>query len=267
MKQSVRLFLKSFLLSFIIIGGVAAVILIVMIQSQTKEESPTTQYVYQASKDEDLTTLLIFTPSRGGEAERFLLLHISAMQNRISIAELPITMKTTVNGKTDTISGMYDYGGAFYAVRGVSEKLEITIHRYMRIDYNGLIQIVDYLGGMAYTPSEMVETIWEDGSMTVIQPVEQMIDGRRFLALAKQGDIAQLLSILCQQQINKEFEEKLDDFYSTLMNETDSNCSSLDYELRKFGWKQMLRQETAEFTIIPIESDESAWIEEIKNHF
>lgn len=267
MKQSVRLFLKSFLLSFIIIGGIAAVIFIAMIQSQTKEESPTTQYVYQASKDEDLTTLLIFTPSRGGEAERFLLLHISAMQNRISIAELPITMKTTVNGKTDTISGMYDYGGASYAVRGVSEKLEITIHRYMRIDYNGLIQIVDYLGGMAYTPSEMVETIWEDGSMTVIQPVEQMIDGRRFLALAKQGDIAQLLSILCQQQINKEFEEKLDDFYSTLMNETDSNCSSLDYELRKFGWKQMLRQETAEFTIIPIESDESAWIEEIKNHF
>lgn len=246
MKKSVSVFLKSFVISFLILSSLSGVLLYVFVAGQEAEqEEPTTQYIYPTTEEEDITLLFTLSRRRGETADHFLLMKLSPVDNAVICTQMPEKMKATVNITTGTLSELYDYGGAEMVIRAVENVFSLKVDRYVRLDDAALIQVVDKLGGMEYQVEEEYRYTDADGLEMVVQPGRQWIDGRRFLTMIRSGkvDAGMLTAQLMAQQWGQGLAQRLDSCFQTLVNLADSNINVLDYEYRKESFLQMLEQE------------------------
>lgn len=71
-------------------------------------------------------------------------------KKQVSILGLPRDTRVTIPGRRghDKINAAYAYGGTKKAIQTVSNLLQIPIHHYMVVDWQGFIKIVDILGGV-----------------------------------------------------------------------------------------------------------------------
>lgn len=186
--------------------------------------------------------LFIVCDWRGGQAELFCIVKINPVKQKFNFAVIPAQTVATVNIRTDTIAGHYDYGGSLMAVDAVSNACGIKINRYVRFARDDLCEFIDELGGIEYDVEEETQNV-NKGFQT--------LDGRRILELISEQsagekqsrEATKLIKKLMNSSLKSCLETKSDEFFKWLTELSDTSLTAFDYEYRKEALEYILKKE------------------------
>ena len=112
-----------------------------------------------------------------------MLARVDTARATVTLVSIPRdTMVQASNGGTEKINASYNYGPAF-AVRAVSEFAGVDIAHYVEVDFEGLEQVVDALGGVTVT---IPEDIPAGNGGTAFSAGEQTLTGEQALSYARE---------------------------------------------------------------------------------
>ncbi|MTW85270.1 transcriptional regulator LytR [Virgibacillus dakarensis] len=138
---------------------------------------------------EPLNILLLGVDQRAndkGRSDALIVLSLDPVNNKMQLISIPRDTRTTIIGKgfADKINHAYAYGGSDMSVATVENFLDIDLDYYVRMNMEGLQELVDQLG----TISVNNEIAWNDGKYDFTTgPVE--MDGDKtmhFVRMRKQ---------------------------------------------------------------------------------
>lgn len=133
-----------------------------------------------------LYTLIIGSDSRNGEAARsdvIMLARVDASSGVVTFVSIPRdTMIYGESGGVEKINAAYNYGPAS-TVLVVSEFAGVPISHYVEVDFNGLKEVVDALGGVTVDIPEDITA--GNGGMS-FSAGEQRLNGEEALAYARE---------------------------------------------------------------------------------
>lgn len=89
-------------------------------------------------------------PFKGNRTDTMLLISIAPYGKNVNIISIPRDSKVYIAGKSkaDKINHAFAFGGARLAVRTVEETFGVKINNYLAISNQGLIKMIDTLGGL-----------------------------------------------------------------------------------------------------------------------
>ncbi|MBF0778485.1 LCP family protein [Streptococcus cuniculi] len=214
---------KIFLMALAIVGltvGAGALYATTVLNYSTDSFSKTYKSIEGQEEDrvieatEPLTVLLMGVDmdqaSRGGNWEE------GRSDSMILVTVNPKTQKTTMvsltrdimvevanadgtsSGTVEKLNHSYSYGQAPMAIATVEKMLDININRYVEINMDGLIELVDAIGGITVNntlgfPISISE--YEPAYTAVVDPGEQHVNGNQALVYSRmryddpEGDI------------------------------------------------------------------------------
>lgn len=256
-KEQFKTFITTFLITAIVLGCFISIPLFAISKNPT-EQTPSTisSYEYAPIYEHEQNILIICCDWRGGSAELFALLKINPVKQKFNLAVLPLTTVSTVNIRTDTLLGHYDYGGSLMAVEAAQNACDIKINRYIRFSRDNLSQIIDSLGGVEFNVKEGTDEI-SNGLQT--------LDTRRIFGLIssptqpqKQSAIASdIFKKFINENLKSHLQNNLDSFFKTLTEKSDTTITAFDFEYRKQALQYILKEDApCEAVIITGEWDE-----------
>ncbi|MCP3031511.1 LCP family protein [Halobacillus sp. A1] len=108
-------------------------------------------------KDEEpINVLLLGVDERendSGRADTMIVLSLDPANDRMQMVSIPRDSRTEIAGEgmTDKINHSYAYGGSDMSVNTVEDFLDIDLDYYVRMNMEGLSQMVDAVGGIEVT--------------------------------------------------------------------------------------------------------------------
>lgn len=89
-------------------------------------------------------------PFKGARSDTMLLISIAPYGKNINVISIPRDSKVYISGKNkaDKINHAFVFGGARLAVRTVEETFGIKVNNYLAISNEGVVKIIDALGGL-----------------------------------------------------------------------------------------------------------------------
>lgn len=89
-------------------------------------------------------------PFKGNRSDTMLLISIAPYGKNINVISIPRDSKVYIAGKNkpDKINHAFAFGGARLAVRTVEETFGIKVNHYFAISNDGVIKMIDILGGL-----------------------------------------------------------------------------------------------------------------------
>ncbi|GAB2550849.1 LCP family glycopolymer transferase [Gracilibacillus alcaliphilus] len=138
----------------------------------------------KASSGEPLNILLLGVDQEDNDAGRsdaIIVLSLKPETDEMDMISIPRDTRTVISGRgEDKINHAYAFGGANMAVQTVEDFLGVDIDYYMRVNMNGLKELVDELGTI--TVDNDIE--WSDNKYDfTIGPIE--MDGDQTLAFVR----------------------------------------------------------------------------------
>lgn len=155
--------------------------------------------------------LLLGLDGRAGLNDRtdtIILVSVDSLTEEVKVLSIPRDTRVKIKGSWNKINAAYVYGGVDLTKKTVSELLGVTVDRYAVTDFTGLVEIVDYIGGIEvdvpvrmYVPLEDID----------LQPGLQHLNGEQVLAYSRyrgtiEGDIGRIER---QQQVLRLLAEKM----------------------------------------------------------
>lgn len=129
-------------------------------------------------------TLILGRDARPGDdasrSDVIMLARIDPKEGTVSLISIPRDTMVTINGETQKINAAYAFSGAGGAVRCISQFAGVDITHYVSIDFEGLVEVVDMLGGVWVDVPESFST----GTYT-FEAGEQLLTGDEALAFAR----------------------------------------------------------------------------------
>jgi LCP family protein required for cell wall assembly len=109
--------------------------------------------VQPAVATEPMYVLLIGDDRRPGEtrarSDTLMLARVDATSKKVSLLSLPRDTRVTIQGYgIGKINAAYAYGGPALAIKTVKQFTGLPVNHYMQVDFEGLTQVVDTLGGL-----------------------------------------------------------------------------------------------------------------------
>ncbi|GAB2539149.1 LCP family glycopolymer transferase [Gracilibacillus alcaliphilus] len=138
----------------------------------------------RAASGEPLNILLLGVDQEDNDAGRsdaMMVLSLKPEIDEMQLISIPRDTRTVISGRgEDKINHAYAFGGADMAVQTVQDFLGVEMDYFVRINMNGLKELVDELGTI--TVDNEIE--WEDGKYHFTKgPVE--MDGEKTLAFVR----------------------------------------------------------------------------------
>jgi len=204
---------------------------------------------YQPDESDALTLLVFGTERVDSVAETFVLLRFDPVRGEVSVAVFPPQTLLTYDGREETLSDAYRFGGAAYTRQALSSYLDIPIDRFARISISGFITAAAAVGTVEFDLAESVTL--SDGELTVtLNPGPHLLDGRQVAALIRHpgydgGEMqraqitAQLVSAIIDQRIDIVNSTLLDRVFETVINLLDTDITYGDYLNRQPAARQM----------------------------
>lgn len=89
-------------------------------------------------------------PFKGARTDTMMLVRISPNQNTVAVVSIPRDSKVYLAGDKgiDRVNAAHAYGGADLAVRTVEDSFGIPVDNYILVNYRGVREIVNLLGGV-----------------------------------------------------------------------------------------------------------------------
>ncbi len=90
------------------------------------------------------------SPFKGTRSDTMLLVSIAPYGKNVNVISIPRDSKVYISGKSkvDKINHAFAFGGAKAAVKTVEETFGVKIHNYLAISNEGVIKMIDVLGGL-----------------------------------------------------------------------------------------------------------------------
>ena len=120
-------------------------------------------------------------PFKGARSDTMLLVSIAPYGKNINVISIPRDSKVYVSGKNkaDKINHAFAFGGARLAVRTVEETFGIKINNYLAISNEGVIKLIDTLGGLPiYIEKNMKYDDWAGGLHINLKQGKQVLSGK-----------------------------------------------------------------------------------------
>ncbi|NLC62603.1 MAG: LCP family protein [Thermoanaerobacterales bacterium] len=113
-------------------------------------------------------------------SDTMMVLSIDEKQKQIKILSIPRDTRVKIQGVgIEKINAAMAYGGPSLSVKTVKEFLGVPIHNYVVLNYKGLRQIVDALGGIEINVERRMKYDDYAGNVHIdIQPGVQVLDGK-----------------------------------------------------------------------------------------
>lgn len=132
--------------------------------------------------------LLLGLDGRAGLNDRsdtLILVSLDQENKKAQLLSIPRDTRVKVKGAWDKINAAYAYGGIDLSKRTVSDFLDVKIDRYVIINFDGLVKLVDKIGGIdvnvpvrMYKPLEGID----------LEPGYQHLNGEQILAYSRFRD-------------------------------------------------------------------------------
>lgn len=212
------------------------------------------QYVpvgFQAEAEHDQTILAVIGDGENEDNAVFLLMRFQPTQNRIVV--VPISGKTICQ-KGTTRNTAYEFfrrGGVISVTEAISSTVNIPIDRYVYLDNVCFSTVGDTIfGGVRYDVT--TDIIYENTAANedvVIRAGTSVLSSNQLRQLLANPSLdeqekVRLESLLFTEMINQSIGDRLynslDDFYGIIVNQTFTNISFKDYELRKEAVENMI---------------------------
>lgn len=201
---------------------------------------------YTPSRDEDLMVLVIGCELPASDPSMVMLFDYNAPEGELNIISLPTSLVcTTSNGRVDSLVGHYNYEGIRGCVDAVSNLFSIQNCKYLRIQQNGISNMVDFFGGLPYTITK-----YKDINQQQFFPGEQLLDGRRFSTLlleitdygvADNSTQADLVYDFIKRYFNQDLVDKYDSFQKAIFFNCETDLNQLDFARSKTGFLNRLK--------------------------
>ncbi len=173
-------------------AGTAAALWFNSVVSRLNNSSVIDDDLRAVLSDADVTTepfymLLLGTDGRPGEenyrADTIILARIDPTEKQVTLISIPRDTMITYNGETMKINAAHTYDGAAGMVTAVEELCGIDIAHYAEISFDGLVELVDALGGVeVYVPDRVDDSKAGD---VVIETGLQTLDGEAALTFCR----------------------------------------------------------------------------------
>jgi len=89
-------------------------------------------------------------PDVASRSDTMILVSVDPLTREVGAVSIPRDTRVTIAGRNgpEKINHAYAYGGAPLAVATVREFLNVPVHYYVEIDYEGFVNVIDILGGV-----------------------------------------------------------------------------------------------------------------------
>lgn len=173
------------------------------IHSGDSLDSDLTDALYQPSSDEATYTLVLGSDSRVGTVQEnlpryadgnarsdvIMLVRSDVSTKTITLVTIPRDTVVDFNGQNMKINEAFDQGGSAYAIQKVEELTGVKISHFVQIDFQGLVDFIDALGGIDIdVPQTITEKDLLNGGTITVEAGEQTLDGQHALAFARSRD-------------------------------------------------------------------------------
>ena len=118
-----------------------------------------------------------------GRADTIVLLSISPKTKDALILSIPRDTRVEIPGRgMDKINHAYAFGGESLLNKTVSSFLDVAIHFYAVVDFNGFVYIIDELGGVEIDVEKEMHYVDKAGGVEInLHPGKQILNGEKAL--------------------------------------------------------------------------------------
>lgn len=260
-----RAFASAFILSLVLLSLVAVTVVALLDFSEPADTSQPNipKETYQPDKEENMTLLLMFGADRTKPPTTYQLLCFTPETRKIEVVPLPPELEATVNIRTDTLYGHYDYGGVDAACQAVQNALRITVNRYLVLDLESFAAMADYFGGLQYEVPEDIN--YFDPMFEGLQSLKkgfQLLDGMKLRILLRnpasyQEDMPEQRGTFLVEAINQCLDETIAEngeaLFTAAVNETVTNLNHFDYTKREEALSYIAESDTEKAELLVLE--------------
>lgn len=202
------------------------------------------EYQFKPTPEQNLNVLCIDIGS-SYYPKSFVLFRIDAMKNAIYVSALPPDMRVLANDEPQTLSQVYDYGGALLTTKAVADEFDIELSKYIVFDSDAIIKFINITGAFVYNIPYNLK--YKDTTADIfinIPKGEQMIDGRTFLDLFRfpkfnEGYLhkyqvqGHLLASFINYNMTDWLKTNAESIFTRTLNMTEHNLSIMDFVERQ----------------------------------
>ncbi|WP_226671338.1 LCP family protein [Metabacillus litoralis] len=144
------------------------------------------------NRDEEVLSILLMGIDANNRADANVLLTYNPKSDTVKLTSIPrdayvsIIDKDGKEIKKDKFTHAYTYGGVESAVETVSNFMNVPIDYYAVVNMEGLISIIDSLGGISYQLNESVSLTQANGGTKKIDKGDHHFNGEEILALLRE---------------------------------------------------------------------------------
>ena len=175
----------------------------------------------------------------------YFLIRFFPQNNEIITTIIPKEIVINVNTQNKNLIDMHLYGGNLMVTKGIENKFDIKIDRFLKINSKNLQTIIDSFGG--------INLNYKNSAIINHPDAEKFIDNNKNIIPIMGNDILNLLlktssddnlEKLSQDKLNlfsemilqimeKINSKNIDSIYNSIINITDTNISFYDFEYRR----------------------------------
>lgn len=120
----------------------------------------------------------------GARSDSNILVRIDPVNWVVTMVSIPRDTKITYNGSTMKFNSAYSYGGAAGTIEAASELCGAPISHFAEIDFDGVVTLVDTLGGVEVNVPQPINDP-QAGWVTIDNAGLQTLDGAQALVFAR----------------------------------------------------------------------------------
>lgn len=242
----------SFVITF------SALIIVIMLtlsatvlrKNENKEEPSDLSMSYYTPDSEDaFKMLLIYCREKSEPPLCYTVVDFNPSDASINLINIPTDIKVTVNTRTDTLNGHYDYAGCENAKYAASNILLSDIDRYARIDGNGLMNIIDAFGGIEGVFPEAFT-----GERVSLPVGRHLLSGKTVLNLLEEENsvfrsFEDFFKKWLEEKSKGDIEPKGDYLFTVFVNNADTDVTQFDFASHKKAIRYFLQSENKKIKI------------------
>jgi polyisoprenyl-teichoic acid--peptidoglycan teichoic acid transferase len=121
---------------------------------KTNEGLGITQKVADTAAKAKITNIMLYGDDRldkneNGRSDSMIVLSIDETNNKVKMCSIMRDSYVNIEGHgMDKLNHAFSYGGPALSIKTINQNYELDIKDYIKVDFDGLKAIVDYLGGV-----------------------------------------------------------------------------------------------------------------------
>jgi anionic cell wall polymer biosynthesis LytR-Cps2A-Psr (LCP) family protein len=222
-------FFSAFLIAAVVFGAMIALAVLLRPQDIEQQEA---EAAFAPGKSDAITLLVIGTNTQKTAVRTATLVKFDPEHKKVPVLGLDLRLRATAGGKTDTLAGLYRYGGAKLLMQAVSSLTGLPTDRYVKADAAAMEKMVNLTGGAVLILPGEVKT-----ESFLLKAGRQLLTGAQASAFLRQEEDPQYAAALVCSMVDRQLTEQtvgaLEDVFHHVIDYVETDFSYADYFNRR----------------------------------